>query len=357
MRPRLAPMFFALALCGALSGCATGFVRFPVTEEGQSKLPADVQVIRLDSSNIASFSQPARPPQPTTLPPARDWDYRIGEGDVLSVVVFDHPELTLPLGDERGALDFGFRVQSDGTFFYPFIGQVAARGRRPEEVRADLTRQLADYISDPQLEVRVTGFNSQRVVVAGEVGTPNRQPLTTIPLTLIEAVNAAGGLTELADAERVTVQRGGRLYRVDLDGFLTAGIARNNPLLIAGDTVAVPRRRAEEAYILGEVDTPSPVDLSQEPITLTQAVARSGGIDELRADARGLFVFRGRKDGITVFQLDVSSPGGMLLGTRFLLAPRDVVYITRSPLQRWNDTITGILPTVRTVGQIDDIGD
>lgn len=341
----------------AVSGCATGFVKFPVTEGEQQGLPDDVQVIRLDPTNIASFSTPATPPQPTDLPVARDWDYRIGVGDILSVVVFDHPELTLPLGEEQGVGGFGFRVQSDGTFFYPFIGQVKAEGRRPEDVRADVTQRLSNYLSDPQLEVRVTGFNSQRVVVSGEVNMPNRQPLTTIPLTLIEAVNAAGGLTEDADTEQVVVQRHGKLYRVNLDGFLSSGIARNNPLLIADDTVAVPRRRAKEAYLLGEVGEPSPVDLSQEPITLTQAIARSGGIDEVRADARGLFVFRSRPGGITVFQLDASSPKGMLLGTRFLLAPQDVVYITRSPLQRWNDTITSLLPTVRTVKDIDNIGD
>jgi polysaccharide export outer membrane protein len=120
----------------------------------------------------------------------------------------------------------------------------------------------------------------------------------------------------------------------------------NNPILRNGDIVNVPRRLASEAYILGEVRQPSPVDLSIEPITLTQALTRRGGLIQARADARGVFVFRRIGGQTTVFQLETDSPEGWLLGTRFTLEPRDVVYVTRSPLQKWNDTISSLLPTV-----------
>lgn len=56
-----------------------------------------------------------------------------------------------------------------------------------------------------------------------------------------------------------------------------------------------------------------------------------------------------------VFQLDTSVPSGLLLGTRFVLEPGDVVYVLRSPLQRWNDTIVRLLPTVQAVRSVDDI--
>jgi polysaccharide export outer membrane protein len=72
-------------------------------------------------------------------------------------------------------------------------------------------------------------------------------------------------------------------------------------------------------------------------------------LDALRADARGIFVFRGNNDNMTVFQLSVESPTGFLLGTRFNLEPGDVVYVTRSSRQRWNDTINGLLPTVGAI--------
>jgi len=332
-----------------LTACSGGYVNFPITPEGQRSLGADIEVIVLDATNIDGFTRPTRGVTATSLPSGRQWTYLVGSGDILSVIVFNHPELTLPAGPQRTAAESGFQVGSDGTFAYPYIGIVQASGRAVDQIRGDITQRLREFIPDPQVDVRVAAYNAQAVVVSGEVNTPNRQALTAVPLTLIEAVNAAGGFTETADLRAVTVQRSGHVYQVDVQGFLSAGMRQNNPVLRNGDIVNVPRRRAEEAYLLGEVARPDVMDLSLEPITLTQAVTRRGGLQEVRADARGVLVFRLRGQQTRVFQLDVSSPAGLLLGTRFVLEPGDVVYVLRSPLQRWNDTITRLLPSVQAV--------
>ncbi len=99
------------------------------------------------------------------------------------------------------------------------------------------------------------------------------------------------------------------------------------------------------------------MDLSENTVTLTQALTRQGGLDSRRADARGVFVFRAEKKDVVVFQLNARSPGGYLLGTKFVLHPNDVVYVARSPLQRWNDTITQLLPTVSAIIEIDEAAD
>lgn len=346
-----------LALCVGLGACSDAHVRFPMTAEAQRSLPSGVQVISLDAENIAAFEVPAEAPSQTKLPQLRSWDYRIGIGDVLSIIVFDHPELTLPAGPERSAEESGFRVQADGTFNYPFVGAVPANGKAPEEVREELRVRLAQYIPDPQIEVRVAAFNSQAVTVAGEVGAPNRLPLSMVPMRLLDAVNAAGGMNDTADPSRITVRRGGITYRVDLEDFLNGSQGANNPILRDGDVVTVPRRRASEAFVLGQVAKPAPIDLSREPVTLTQALTRQGGILERRADARGVLIFRatGSGTGMKVFQLDASSPTALLLGTRFVLQPNDVVYVTRAPLSRWNDIISDLLPSITVAGSIDDI--
>ena len=334
----------------ALSGCASmGHTEFPVTTVGQRSVPEGITIVRLDPTNIAFFQASSRAYVPSTLAPHGRWDYKVGVGDILDVIVFDHPELTLPAGPERSAVETGFRIQSDGTFFYPFVGQINAKGRAPEEIRADLTARLNEYIPNPQLEVRVAAFNSQRVVVAGAVKQPNRQPITTTPLTLIEAVNAAGGLADDADARRVTLQRHGRTHEIDLDAFLSAGLQRNNPILVDGDVVSVASGNTLEAFVLGQVMSPGTVDLSGDPISLTQALSRQGWIDELRGDARGVFVFRLVDGNMVVYQLDTSNPSGLLLGTKFMLEPQDVVYVTRNASQKWNDTISALLPTVQAV--------
>ncbi|MFO8124906.1 polysaccharide biosynthesis/export family protein [Yoonia sp.] len=344
-------MRFLIALIfgvGTLA-CTDGASNFPVTSQEQAALDENVSLVRLDEGNIGAFNRVVTPTQVARLPGPAKWNYTVGSGDILSVLVFNHPELTMPAGPQRSAAETGFRVQSDGTFFYPFVGQVQAAGLAPEQIRANLMVGLAEYIANPQLEVRVAAFNSQAINITGAVVAPQRLALTTVPLTLIDAVNAAGGLDPEADPERVTVQRNGRSYRVDLEGFLERGLVSNNPMLGSGDVVYVPARAAQEVFILGEVGQPAGIDLAGEDLSLTQALARQGGLDELRADARGVFVFRGDNANMTVFQLSVTSPTGFLLGTRFNLEPGDVVYVTRSPRQRWNDTILGLLPTVGAV--------
>ena len=339
----LSKIVASVCLLGFLSACSEGFVKFPVTEEQQKQKTEDVKIIRLDAHNIDSFSRPVRGYASSNLPVGKSADYRIGSGDLLNVIVFDHPELMLP---PTGGVESGFYVQADGTFNFPFIGQVDARGHTAEAVRVDVATRLAKYVPDPQVEVRVAAFNSQRVVVAGEVKAPNSQQLTLVPMSLITAIDAAGGLTDAADTRAISVLRNGHVSKVDLAGFLDAGMEQNNPLLRAGDVITVPRRRAQEAYLLGQIRNPAAVDLSQGPITLTQALTRQGGLSEERADARGVFVFRNIDNKTTVFQLETSSPSGLLLGTRFVLEPGDVVYVVRSPLTRWNDTIVALLPTV-----------
>ena len=314
-------------------------------------------MIILDPTNIANFTSPARGHAPSSLPVGRDWSYLVGPGDILSVIVFNHPDLTLPAGPQRSAAESGFQVGSDGTINYPYIGTVQAAGRRTDQIRSDISQQLATFIPDPQVEVRIAAYNAQAVVVSGEVNTPNRQPLTAVPLSLIEAINAAGGFTDNADLRNVSVQRAGRIYQVDVQGFLSGGLRQNNPVLRNGDVVSIPRRRAEEAYLLGEVSRPDVVDLSREQITLTQAITRRGGLQQTRADARGVLVFRADGARTLVFQLDTSNPSGLLLGTRFVLEPGDVVYVMRSPIQRWNDTISRLLPSVQAINTANDIPD
>ena len=349
-------LLFVFTYLFVLTACTDGFVSFPVTKASQQSLGDEVEIIRLDATNIGSFTSPARGYSASDISNGSGWDYRVGVGDILNVIVFDHPELTMPGGPQRSSEESGFRVQSNGTFFYPFIGQVMAKGRAPEEIRAEVTQRLAEYIPNPQLEVRVAAFNSQSVVVSGEVTAPRRQNLTTVPVTLIEAITASGGITGAGDGRRVSIQRGSTRYTVDLEGYLTAGIKQNNPILRSGDVVNVPRRRAQEAYLLGQLKRPGVIDLSVEPVTLTQAITRQGGLEEPRADARGVFVFRARKPGvITVFQLETRNPTGLLLGTRFVLEPSDVIYVIRSPLQKWNDAISGLLPTVQAYTAADNI--
>lgn len=352
------PWFQIGISCALLAACDATKTDFPVTpdavREEVSQLATNVTVIALTAENVGNYStRRAFGGVATNLPSEGAYNYRVGSGDILDVVVWDHPELTMPSGSNRTPEQSGLRVQADGTFFYPFVGQIAAKGLTPEAIRENLTQKLAAYIPDPQIEIRVVGYNSQSVSITGEVEQPNRQPLTATQVTLLQAVDAAGGLTEEADAARVTLRRGGRVYNVDLQAFLERGIASNNPTLQNGDLVNVPRLALKEAYLLGQIAKPTTIDLTRENVTLTQALTRVGGLNEEKADARGIFVFRDTESGITVYQLDASNPTAFLLGTRFTILPQDVIYVTTAPLSRWNRLISSLLPSITTARAVD----
>lgn len=351
---RILPFLLSLLL---LVSCADGFTDFPVKEKDQQKVSADLTIVRLSEGNISSFAGPPKLPERTSLQANTNWEYKVGVGDILSVIVFEQPELTIQSGGVAAAETSGYTVQADGTFFFPYVGAVKAKGLSIQDIRNDVALRLAEYFPEPQVEVRISRFNSQSVNVAGEVKTPNRQALNTVPLTLLEAISAAGGFTEAADQTRVSLQRGGEVYRVDVAAFLTEGYSANNPVMRNGDIVTVPRRQVEEAYLLGEVLRPATVDLSLDSVTLTQALTRQGGVEGIRADARGIFVFRNINSRMVVFQLDAESPVALLLGTRFPLVAGDVIYVTRSPLQRWNDTISRLLPSVQATALTQSLVD
>lgn len=352
---------FLIGFCALwfLTACDASKSDFPVRSEAVrsevQELATNVTIVQLTADNIATFNNPRNLSGSRSSAPSSTWNYRVGVGDVLDITIWDHPELTTPAGF-RTPEQSGQRVQADGSFFYPYVGQVQARGRTPEAIRDDLAQKLEEYIPDPQVDVRVASYKSQAVSVTGEVKAPTRQPLTDVALTLLDAINAAGGLTDKADPRRVTLRREGKNYMVDMQAFLEQGVRTNNPVLVNGDVVSVGRLELLEAYLLGKIVQPSTIDLTKENITLTQAVTRVGGLTEDSADARGIFVFRETPSGIVVYQLDATNPVAYLLGAQFTLMPQDVIYVTSAPLYRWNRLISSLLPTLTTVGAANNIG-
>lgn len=335
-----------LAVNILVGACADGSSSFPVTANDQTNPPEHISIVRLDYENVLQFNLPPEISVNTTLPNISPLDYKVGPGDEIAVAVYDQSQLSMPRRPNVDAEDSAFVVQTDGTFFYPFLGKVQAAGKTVSDIRQELTTGLADFLTNPQVEVRVLEFTSQTINTTGEVMAPRRQTLTGVPLRLMDAINASGGFSDFANPRTITVQRRGQSYIVNIENFLLYGDQASNPWLQSDDVVFVPRRQPKIAFILGAISQPGIVDLESNNVSLTEVVARQGGLDEIRADARGIFVFRLVDRRVHVYQLDVQSPSGFVVGAQFLVMPDDVVYVTRSPIQRWNDTITRLLPLV-----------
>lgn len=285
--------------------------------------------------------------------------YRVGPRDILTITVWEHPELTIPAGEFRSAETAGTIVGEDGNIFYPYAGVIKAVGKTVEEIREELTQKLSIYIEQVQLDVRVTSYRSQRVYVVGEVATPGIQLVKDIPLTVLEAINSAGGLGPEADSRNITLTRNGKTYSINLLTLYEGGDISQNVLLEHGDVLNVPDRQFNKVFVLGETNIVNSfaagtnstqrsrsVFMNKGRMTLTEAISEGGGINQETADAARIFIFRGGVGKPEIYHLDAKSPDALLLADRFPLQPRDVIYVDRAEGIRWNQIINQIQPTV-----------
>ncbi len=341
-----------------LAGCATPGQDYRVSgwvyDQPSESIAAQAELVRLSPEvlgRLAAADTRVVQGNPGLDRQLGDYEYRIGPKDILTFTVWDHPELTIPAGEFRAPEIQGHLVSRDGDVFFPYIGSVAVAGKTLVEIRAEITRRLSRYIQNPQLDVRVASFRSQKVNVLGEVETPGFFPITDIPVTLVEAINLAGGARPEGALQQVRLLRDGENRVYDVLALLERGDLSQNALLRDGDVVYVPDNSFFSVHALGSVAEPGVVPMRNGRLNLAEAISLSGGFDEDVADAKRVFVFRYAADKPEVYWLDAGSPDAMLLATQFSLDPQDVVFVASTSLARWNRVVSLILPTVQTLWQ------
>ncbi|MFC5458998.1 polysaccharide biosynthesis/export family protein [Massilia niabensis] len=289
--------------------------------------------------------------------------YAIGRGDVLSIVVWDHPELAgggmtaaAAAADAGGANAAaaanapqpGFVVDHQGRIQFPFAGLLPVEGLTEEGARALLAQKLARYIQNPNITLRVMSYRSKRVYIDGEVKQPGLQAINDIPMTLVEALNRAGGILPTADQSRIALERGDTRYSINLRDLVQKGINPGNIMLAPGDVVRVHSRDESKVFVSGEVVTPRALTMHNGRLTLNEALGETGGISPLSGDARQIYVVRKTPERTRVFQLDARLTGSLAMAEAFELRPKDVVYVAASPLANWNRHLSLLFPGALT---------
>lgn len=163
-------------------------------------------------------------------------EYVIGPRDVLTIVVWKEPELSVPRAE----------VRLDGKISVPLIDDVQASGKTPLQLKEELTERLKEYVTAPMVTVVVASVGSKLVYIIGEV--TREGPVNMMPdMRVLDAISLAGGLNPFAGKSRIKIIRSQGTapseFTFDYDRFVDGQDLAQNILLIPGDTIVVPEER------------------------------------------------------------------------------------------------------------------
>ena len=280
--------------------------------------------------------------------------YLIGAGDVLTVLVWDHPELNgralAPTSGAADALASGggtsnaLLVDHDGMLYFPYAGKVRVAGLSETQAAAVLARALSKYLQSPRITLAVQGYRSKRVYIDGEVKSPGLYPVNDIPMNLPEALHRAGGVLPTGDRSRVVLERSSRRYLMNLRELDGQDINASTIMLQDGDRLQVGAREQNRVFVTGEVQTPRALNMHDGRMSLNEALGEAGGMNPTTSEPSQVYVVRRGAHGPQVFQLDARAPGAMAIAEQFELEPKDMIYVSPSALANWHRRLSLLFP-------------
>ncbi|MFO1405045.1 MAG: polysaccharide biosynthesis/export family protein [Azonexus sp.] len=293
-----------------------------------------------------------------TFPSTTTNNYWIGPGDVIEVSIWEAPPAMLfgglvldPSAGTATTRVITFpeqMVTPNGMITMPFAGWIPVKGRTTQEIETDIAKRLKGKANQPQVLVRVIKNNTSNVTVVGEVNTSTLMPLTPKGEKLLDALAAGGGVKQPINRTALQLSRENVSATMPLDTIIRD--PRQNILLKPGDVVTA-LFQPQSFSVLGATGRNEEIPFEAQGISLAQALARSGGLNDSRADARGVFVFRfedaklvERKDASkaldgtvpVVYQIDLRDPASLFVTQNFPMQNRDVIYVSNSPEAEFN---------------------
>ena len=357
----------ALAGCTSLgsSGPPAGAIR---EAQGTDFAGAEIRVVDLSAEVAQGLSATVRSETfAKVFGDAAPVGTVIGAGDVLDVSVWEAPPAALfgMFGQPAGgaaATDAVLAketdlpqqmVDVDGLVSLPFIGRLPAAGRTPRQLERDIAARLRGIANQPQVSVGLMRNASANVNVVGKVVTNGRVPLTPRGERLLDVIAVAGGVVERLERTSIQITRDNQVVTMPMDTIVRD--PRQN-IRLQPDDVVTALFQPYSFTALGAVGLQSEVDFEATGITLSQAMGRINGLQDTRANVKGVFVFRledpSRLDPAVVsgarlmpdgtlpviYRIDLSDPRGVFLMQSFQMHNRDVLYVSNAPgvdLQRF----------------------
>ena len=379
---------FVLGLCG-LGGCATypGWLpsQGPSAETIKLTPEVDMGIRVVDVTAPMALDMASRQdPQSFGIlwSSVAQASASLGAGDVLEVSVWEAPPASLfgsAGADVRVSASGASRVvvlpeqmiNAGGTITVPFVGVVRAAGRTVAEVESEIARHLRGKANQPQVFVRVLRNTTSVVTVVGEVSQSSRMPLTAQGERVLDAVASAGGVKQPVGKITLQLTRGDVVAAMPLERVIANPM--HNVRLLPGD-VLTALHLPYSFTVMGAAGSNKEVDFEAQGISLSQALARSGGLQDQRSDARGVFVFRFEDSGSvkmdasrtrispsgkvpTVYTINLKDPASFFAAQNFPVHNKDVIFVANAPaaeLQKFLGIIGTVVAPVAAVQAISN---
>lgn len=291
----------------------------------------------------------------------------IGQGDVLNVTIWESPPAALfgMLGDKTEIsastsietakmTDMPQQmVDATGTVALPFVGRLQAAGRTPRQLEADIAARLRGIANKPQVSVGILRNATSNVTVVGKVVTNGRVPLTPRGERLLDVIAVAGGAAEKLERTSIQITRGTRVVSMPMETVIRDP---QQNIRLQPDDIVTAIYQPYSFIAMGAVGTQAEVDFEATGITLAQALGRVSGLQDNRANVKGVFLFRLEDprrldpakidnarltpDGKlpVIYRVDLSDPRSIFLAQSFQMRNRDVLFVSNAPgvdLQRF----------------------
>lgn len=286
----------------------------------------------------------------------------IGPGDLVGVTVWEAPPAALfgmldtALAAGPAAISVGRNseiapqmVDSDGRITLPFVGTLAVAGRTPREVEQMVRGRLEGIANQPQVLVTITDNSSANVTVVGEVATSARVPLTARGERILDVIAAVGGVKQEINKVTVQVTRANTVVSMPLERLIRN--PREN-VRLRPDDVVTAYFEPFSFISLGGSGLNAEVPFQASGITLAQGLGRISGLQDSRANPRGVFIFRWEDPAAlpetaalavtgpgpgpegtvpVIYRVDLSDPATFFAAQSFPIRNRDILYVSNAP--------------------------
>lgn len=355
---KLKTLTITLVISSLLTACSgiptSGFGRKEVDKQAEKPNMQGIQVIDMtDAIAQKLYKKQSAQAFSEAFGSNNTNELKIGQGDTVEISIWEAPPATLFGSNEKGTNFAPSKitlpeqtVSLDGNIVVPFAGQIKASGRSLTQIEKDIVSKLKGKANHPQVIAKLVRNQTSNVTVVGEFASNVRMPLSPRGERLLDAIAAAGGVKQPINKMTVQISRDDTVQAMPLETIIKD--PKQNIALKSGDVITA-LFQPNSFTALGATGKNEEINYEAQGISLAEALARTGGLVDTRADAQGVFLFRFEPaealewpnqpvaktaDGKVpvIYRINLKDPSSFFVAQSFQMSNKDVIYVSNAPI-------------------------